>query len=147
EVTVANTWITTNSGKIARVTLAALAEDVVLGQTVHRDFDNEFGGGPGHTVNVRIPASLAARTYAASNRYTTPITYDDLTESSVPLVLDTILYSAVRLPDEEMTLDIENFAAQVTVPQAEAVAQGLEDAIAAELNGVTATSGLQFPLA
>ena len=142
----ANTWITTNSGKIARVALATLSEDVVLGQTVHRDFDNEFGGGSGDTVNVRVPATLASRTYAAGNRYTTPITYDDLTEASVPVALDTILYSAVRLPDEELTLDIESFSAQVTAPQAEAVAQGLEDAIATEMNGIAATAGLQFPL-
>jgi hypothetical protein len=143
---VANTWITSNSGQIARVALATLAEDVVLGQTVHRDFDNEFGGGSGDTINIRVPASLAARTYSAANRYTTPITYDDLTEATVPLVLDSILYSAVRLPDEEVDLDIANFTAQVTGPQAEAVAQGLEDAIAAEMNGVAATAGLQFPL-
>lgn len=142
----ANTWITANSGRIARVALATLAEDVVLGQTVHRDFDNEFGGGSGDTINVRVPASLAARTYSAASRYTTPITYDDLTEASVPLALDTILYSAVRLPDEEVTLDIESFSAQVTTPQAEAVAMGLEDALATEMNGITATSGLQFPL-
>lgn len=143
----ANTWITANAGKIARFALATLQEDVVLGQTVHRDFDNEFGGGSGDTINIRVPASLAARTYASSNRYTTPITYDDLTEASVPLALDTILYSAVRLPDEEMTLDVADFTAQVTMPQSEAVAQGLEDAIAAEMNGLSATSGLQFPLA
>lgn len=142
----ANTWLNANSGKIARVALATLSEDVVLGQTVHRDFDNEFGGGSGDTVNVRIPATLAARTYNPANRYTTPITYDDLTETSVPLVLDSILYSAVRLPDEEVDLDIESFSAQVTAPQAEAVAQGLEDAIATRMNAVTATSGLQFPL-
>ena len=66
----ANTWITRNSGAIANVTLAALAEDVVLGQTVHRDFDASFGGGSGDTVNIRVPATLAARTYAAANRYT-----------------------------------------------------------------------------
>lgn len=142
----ANTWITANAGKIARFALATLQEDVVLGQTVHRDFDNEFGGGSGDTINVRVPASLAARTYSAANRYTTPITYDDLTEASVPLALDTILYSAVRLPDEEMTLDVADFTAQVTMPQSEAVAQGLEDAIATEMNGVAPTAGLQFPL-
>lgn len=142
----ANTWITANAGKIARVSLATLSEDVVLGQTVHRDFDNEFGGGSGDTVNIRVPATLAARTYSAASRYTTPITYDDLTEASVPLALDTILYSGVRLPDEEVDLDIESFSQQVTMPQAEAVAMGLEDAIATEMNGVAATAGLQFPL-
>src|SRR5690606_15209259 len=65
------------------------------------------------------------------------ITMDELTETSVDVTLDTAAYSAVPITDEELTLDITDFGAQVAEPQIRAVAEAIENAVAAEMTGAS----------
>jgi hypothetical protein len=62
---------------------------------------------------------------------------DDLTETKVDVTLDTAVYSAVPITDEELSLDIVDFGAQISAPQIRAVAEGVENAVAAEMTGAT----------
>jgi hypothetical protein len=123
---------------VARLGVALVTEDFVLAQTVNRDFEAEFGGRIGMTVNVKVPAVLQARTRGL--KATGEIETDNLAESSVPVALTTHAYSAVVLDDEDLTLEIEDFGAQVLAPQSLAVANYIEDAIAAEMSAVAASS-------
>jgi hypothetical protein len=51
----------------------------------------------------------------------------------VTVTLDTDVYKAIGVSDEEMTLDIVSFGEQVTQPAMAAVARGIEDAVATQI--------------
>lgn len=89
----------------ARSTLAALRWLTTLPRTVRQDFSQEFIAGRGQTINVRKPISAgSAHTYTSADRTArTAITFNDLTETWVPVTMDTQVYNAVRLPDDFAT--------------------------------------------
>jgi hypothetical protein len=48
-----------NSENLAAIASALIAKDLVVAGSVNRDFEADFAGKRGASVNVRIPASLA----------------------------------------------------------------------------------------
>ncbi len=122
---------------INRTALTLLERSIVLPRLVWRFGDAAFRGAKNDTVTLHLPAVLESRDYAWRNNRSQPIVIDDLTETSVPVVLDHDIYSAVQVTDEQLTLDILDFATQVLNPQVSAVARGLEDLIADTMNAAT----------
>lgn len=116
--------------------LGMLQNELVLGRLVRRYGRADFAGAKNDTINVRIPAVLTAREYEWRTR-SAPIEYDDLEEFTVPVTLDTHPYSAVRITDEELTLDIASWGAQVAIPQIRAVAESIESSVATAMAGAT----------
>jgi hypothetical protein len=92
----------------------------------------DFGGSANDTINIRVPAIANARTRTLRSDDRT-LTTDDLVEYNIPVTLTDHVYSAIKLTDEQRTLDISDFARQVLLPQVQAVAYKLEDKIAALL--------------
>lgn len=129
---------------INRMALKLLQREVVLPRLVWNFGDAEFRGAYGDTVTLRLPAVLAAREYGFRNNRSSEIVIDDLTETSVPVVLDTDLYSAVALTDEQLTLDIVDFSEQVLNPQVSAIARGLEDLIVETMQSATYGTSLNI---
>lgn len=129
---------------INRMALKLLQREVVLPRLVWNFADAEFRGAYGDTVTLRLPAVLAAREYGFRNNRSSEIVIDDLTETSVPVVLDTDLYSAVALTDEQLTLDIVDFSEQVLNPQVSAIARGLEDLIVETMQSATYGTSLNI---
>ena len=123
---------------IAGTALALLRREVVLPATVYRDARNGAGDAKiGNTINVRKPATAVAREYSDALRTAgTPIVVDDLAETSIPVVIDKHIYHAAAVTDEDLTLKIEDFAAQVLAPQVLAVGNATEDRLAAEMNAL-----------
>jgi hypothetical protein len=113
---------------LAEIGLTQLRRKIVLPQLIWTNPIANFGGSANDTINVRIPAILASRerTFRGTGGARS-VTADDLIEYVLPVTLDDVIYSAVNLTDEQLTLDIQSFAQQVIMPQAEAVAYGLED--------------------
>lgn len=136
--------------RIAAAALGLLEREIVLPGLVWRDAGGDFRGAGGDTISIRVPARTQARTRAL--RGTRPstsegagiITMDELTETKVDVTLDTAVYSAVPVTDEELTLDLTNFGAQILEPQVRAVAEGVENAVAAEMTGATYAVNLTF---
>lgn len=136
---------------IAATALGLLQREIKLPGYVWTDAVPDFAGKFGDTVTIRIPASTTARrrdlraTGAARN-----ITMDELTETGVDVKLDTDIYSAVPVTDEELTLDISDFGGQILQPQIVAVAEGLEDDLVDCMQGanyrdtVTLTTGSMY---
>jgi len=122
-----NVFLTSET--IASTGLELLRRELVLPRLVSRLGLADFRGAMDDTVNVRVPALLTARDYEWRTR-TAPIVIDTITETSIPVALDSHIYSAVGLTDEELTLDITDFAVQVLNPQLLAVAEGLENLVA-----------------
>lgn len=118
---------------VAAVSVGLLSRSLVLPNTVTRVTGDEFGGGNGDTITVRVPQPGAARTQASRGA---TITYDDVTETGVDVTMSH-LYNAKRVSDQELTFDIVNFGAQVAAVQVDAVARGAEDLLAAAMNGLS----------
>ena len=144
----ANTFI--KPTVIAAAALGLLEREIVLPGLVWRDAGGDFRGAGGDTISIRVPARTQARTRAlrgargSASEGNGIITMDDLTETKVDVTLDTAVYSAVPVTDEELTLDIRDFGAQILEPQVRAVAEGVENAVAAEMTGATYAVNLTF---
>jgi hypothetical protein len=138
---VANSFI--KAEKIAAQALGLLEREIIIPALVWRDAGGSFQGAAGDTITIRVPARTQARTRPLrGTRPTTSegagiITMDELTETSVDVTLDTAVYSAVPITDEELSLDISDFGSQIAEPQVRAVAEGIENAVVAEMTGAT----------
>jgi len=136
---VANTFL--KPTKIANTTIGLLYRELVVARTVWTDAINpgEFAGALNDTVNMRIPARRTAR--KRTLRAGTAIVNDTSTEFSIPVTLDTDVYNGAPITDEELTLDITDFAVQVLNPQIRAVAEGMEDEVIGEIENATYPAG------
>lgn len=119
---------------ISSLAVALLTRSLVLPMTVSRIPGGEFAGDNGDTITVRVRTPRAARTQASPGA---SITYDAVNETSVNVELKH-LYDAARLSDEDLSLNLVDFGAQVTQPQVASVAIGAEDELATAMNGVAA---------
>jgi hypothetical protein len=115
---------------IVATALGMLNDELLLSRFVTRKAGADFAGAKNDTIDLKIPAILDAREYDWRNNRAAPIETDDLVEYSIPVTLNKDPYSAVKITDEELTLDIKDFAAQVLAPQVTAVATKLDSYIA-----------------
>lgn len=147
----ANSFI--KAEKIAAQALGLLEREIVIPSLVWRNAGGDFAGAAGDTISIRVPARTTARTRTlrgarpAASEGTGIITMDELTETKVDVTLDTDVYSAVPITDEELTLDITDFAAQIAEPQIRAIAEGVENAVVAEMTAATYATTVSVPLA
>ena len=115
------------------MTLGLLYREMVLPRLVWRDAATDFGGKQGDTVTVRVPGVLSARDVDRNSDIVT----DEIEETAITVKLDKHVYSAVAITDEDETLEIEDFGAQITTPQVRAVAEKLEDHLIAAMKAAT----------
>lgn len=117
---------------IANVSIALLTRQLVLPRTVTPVPGAEFAGSNGDTVTVRVPQPGTARTQSSAGA---TITYDDVDEIAVDVQLSH-LYHAKLVSDQELSLQLEDFARQITRVQTAAVATRAENLLATVMNGV-----------
>ena len=120
--------------RISRVAIGLLTRTLVLPMTVVRVPGEEFAGDNGDTITVRVPQPGSARTQDSPGA---EITYDSIDEVPVDVTLSH-LYHAKKITDEELSLDVVDFGAQITTVQASAVATGGEDELASVMNALAA---------
>jgi hypothetical protein len=124
----ANVFITPDV--VAARGIATLYNTMVLAALVSQDFNAEFNGKVGDTITVRKPATFTAATFNTTSRTTT---WQDVTEDSIDVTLDTIKHVPVHVTDEQMTLEINDFSSQILTPAMEALAQAIDGALAEKL--------------
>lgn len=115
---------------ISRIAIELLVRRLALPGTVTMAPGDEFSGGNGDTITVRVPQPSAARTQASPGA---ALTADDVNEIGVDVTL-AHKYHLKNITDQELSYDLENFARQITLPQAQAVALGVEDSLASVMN-------------
>lgn len=115
--------------------LGVLERELVLANLVWKDPIPSFVGAKDDTVSIRLPAYTSARTRVM--RSGTALTVDELDETKVDVVLDTHVYKAIGVTDEEMTLDIVDFGAQITAPAMNSVVRKVDDSLAVEMSAAT----------
>lgn len=118
----ANTFITPTV--IARKALATLYNNAVFAALVHRDWDSEYEAGKGDTISVKKPATFTA------NTFTDEIDVQDATETKFDVSLDTILDVSFAVTSKDMTLEIDDFSAQLLDPAMEAIIQRIDGDLA-----------------
>lgn len=123
---------------IAGTALELLRRESVLPNLVWTNAFGDFTGAKGDTITIRIPATAKARKRALrATGSARNIIMDELAEDAIAVKLDTDVYSAVPVTDEELTLDIKDFAVQILQPQIRAVVEQAENDIAANIQGAT----------
>jgi len=130
----ANTFI--KATKVVSTALGVLIRETVLPNLVWRDAAGDFTGVYNDTVSLRLPAYVTARTRALHN-HSSPISIDELTETKVDVTLNKDVYKGIKATDENMTLDIADFGAQVLNPILRAVVIGVEDELADKISAAT----------
>lgn len=125
---------------ISRVAIELLVRRLSLPRTVTMVPGDEFSGSNGDTITVRVPQPSAARTQASRGA---ALTADDLNEIGVDVSM-VHLYHLKNVSDQELSFDIENFARQITLPQAQAVAIGAEDELATVMNDLAAHATIEW---
>jgi hypothetical protein len=120
---------------ISRVAIQLLVRSLALPQTVTMVPGDEFSGSNGDTITVRVPQPSAARTQASAG---SALTADAINEVGVDVTLSH-KYHLHNITDQELTYNIEDFARQITLPQVQAVALGVEDSLASVINALGAT--------
>jgi len=135
----ANTLITAQVGPVCNQALGILHYSILMPRLLNFDVGVSTNIATGDTVNVRKHARFDAKVF---NQTTRTLEIQDVTEASVPVVLDTILDVSVQLNAEEVTLDLTNFGDQITRPAMIAIAEKVEtDCMALLENGVDPISG------
>lgn len=122
-------------GQIVEAAALLLQREIVLPRTVWTQPSASFTGALNDTITLRIPATRTAGT--RTMRAEEALSPSDLTETSVPVTLNTHVYDLLNITDEQLTLDIVDFIRQVLAPQMRAVAEGMENTIATALSGAT----------
>lgn len=120
------------AGQISRLAVELLSRRLVLPMTVSRVPGEEFRGSNGDTVTLRIPQSRTAQIQTTPGATITPVAIDELS-ADVSVVQ---IFDATSLTDHDLTLNIAAFGRQVLRPQTDAVARGIEDQLADEINGL-----------
>jgi hypothetical protein len=125
---------------ISRVALELLSRQLVLAQTVTQVPGNEFMGPNGGTITVRVPQPSVAET---SPNPGSTLTAQDVNEIPVDISLGHV-YHLKNITDTELSLNLEDFARQITKPQALSVADACEDKLANVMNSLDQESGYGF---
>ena len=123
---------------IAREALMVLRNNAVMANLVHRDYSREFVNGVGDTITIRKPATFVAKEFVDE------IEVQDATENSTTVVMDKHLDVSFAVTSEQMTLDIEDFSAQLLVPAMQAFSDKIDSYIlglAADVTNSVPASG------
>lgn len=130
---------------VIETALKQLRREMIIQNYVLTNALGDFGGSKNDTINVRIPAILQSRTREfRGTGAQRNVVADDLVEHVFPVTLDNVIYNAVFLTDEQLTLDIRDFYEQVISPQVTGVAYGIEDYLAALIEEANYTLPTQF---
>lgn len=113
-----------------------LQREIILPRLVWLNGIGDFAGKYQDTITIRVPArTVAHRMNLRATGSGRDIVTEDLSENAIPVTLDHRSYHAVGLTDEELTLDIHDFAGQVLNRQIRAVAEDLENGLADTITG------------
>lgn len=129
--------------KIAAVAAELVGQDLNLAARTYLDLAADFNEGSAGHVRVRVPGAPAVSTRGIRD-VTTPLASGAINEQGIDVELTEHAYSHVTLSEGDLTLDLENYARQVLLPQAHAVSKYIERAVAAEMHATPASTTITY---
>lgn len=127
-----NTFLTCQ--EIARQALLRLQSNMVMAGLVYTDYASEFKQ-KGDTIQVKKPATFVA------DEFGTTINLQDVGESSVLVKLDKIADVSVEVGSKELTLNIDDFGAQILDGATLAIAEKIDQDLCGLYSGIPYYSG------
>jgi hypothetical protein len=125
---------------ISRVALALLVRRLALPRTFTMVPGEEFAGSNGDTITVRVPQPGVSLVQAAKGDALVPADVDE-----VPVDITVRhLYHLKNVSDQELSMELEDFARQVTRVQVAAVATGAENEVATAINDQDDDATIEF---
>lgn len=128
---------------IASVAANLVGQDLGLAALVSADLGADFTKGRGATVKVRVPGTVAAQTRGIFDK-TTPIITDEIAEQGIDVTLADNVYNAVVLSAGDLDLAIDDFAAQVLMPQTRAIVRDVEKRVATAMTATPLTDSITY---
>ena len=130
--------------KLALTTVGMLEQELVIPRLFQREGIDQFRGAKDDTISVTVEGVLPFHDYewrGGSTTSSTPgtrpaIEFDLYNERKVAVTFGGNVYSAVKVTDEQMDMDLEGWA-KLLRPQAKAVARGLGRRAVSTLEGQT----------
>lgn len=118
----------------AKAALGLLERELAVSQLVWKWSAMDFAGALDDTINVKVPGRFKAkdrdlRATGEDRR----IKLDYLTESTLGVKLTKFPYHATSITDEQLTLDIADFATIILAPQVRAMQEYIEDMVVEEI--------------
>ncbi len=107
---------------VAREALISLENNMVMGNLVHRAYENEFKS-IGSTVVVRKPTTFTA------TAFTSTVGYSTITESSVSIILNQHWDVSFEITSQELAMSVVDFNEQFLDPAGRAIAQAVDATI------------------
>lgn len=107
--------------------IGILQKELLLPKLFRRDSLDKYKDLASDTITIKVPGILPGRDYAFRNDRSSPIVFDEVTETSVTLTLSGNAYNAVYLTDENRDFD-SLLASSIVDTQARGVAQKLNHA-------------------
>lgn len=134
----------------ANESLMVLIENMVIGNLVHRDFDNQVARF-GDTVNTRLPADFVAKRKIK----TEDVTIQDASATNVPVVLNQHFHTSFLIEDEPETLSFKSLRDEFMVPAASSIARQIDKVLLGQvyqflpsvggyLGGLTPSNAVQY---
>ncbi|MFZ9392590.1 MAG: hypothetical protein ACO28P_01420 [Ilumatobacteraceae bacterium] len=117
-----NFFITQQVGPVCNQALGILHWASIMPRLLYRDLGVSGSLAVGSVVNVRKPATLTAAKFDRAAGIAT----QTITESTIPVALTDIFDVSVALTDEQVTLDLDSFGSQVTMPAMLAISTAME---------------------
>ena len=136
-----NFFITQQVGPVANQALGILHWASIMPRLLYRDLGVSGSLAVGSVVNVRKPATLTVNKFDR----TAGISTQTITESTIPVALTDIYDVSVSLTDEQVTLDLDSFGQQVTMPAMLAISREMEKKCVELLETVRHTGGGAVP--
>lgn len=105
----------------ANESIAILQENMVMGNLVHRDFENILASS-GDVVNTRKPNEFVMKRKATNDN----ITQQDAVATNIPVALNQHLHVSFLIRDREQALSFADLTQQFLSPAVLAIAQGVD---------------------
>jgi hypothetical protein len=111
----------------AQESLMILEANLVLGNLVHRDFENEIQQF-GDVVNTRRPAKFTAK----RKNVNSSVTIQDATATNVPIKLDQQIHTSFLIRDGEESKSMKSLVQEYLYPAVLSLARRIDETIAAQ---------------
>lgn len=120
--------------KIAATAAVSLEEQLVVPAVFRREGIEQFKGSKDDTINVKVEGVLPYRSYGWRADRSSEVVFDEYKEKTVAVRFGGDVYSALKLTDEQNTMDELGWA-KLSAKQTEALGRGLESEAVDYLNG------------
>ena len=111
--------------KIVQTALAALEQELVVPKLFTREGLEKFAGSEGDAYTVKVEGVLPYRSYGWRANRSQEVVFDDYKERKLTVEFGDDIYSAVRLTDEQVKMDMLGWG-KLATKQVEAIAFGLD---------------------